>query len=108
MIDWVLEELDRQVMTRMTLTQTVEGHLLSIMTEVDDNHMTENDSLMEAEIRLAKAATIITIIAIIAIIVTYHAQPAAISHRMVAMVTMGVVMTMQAIIVLHADIDQIL
>ena len=102
MIDWVLEELDRQVMTRMTLTQTVEGHLLSIMIEIDDNHMTENDSRMEAEIRLAKAATITTIIA------TYHARPAAINHRMVAMVTMGVVMTMQTIIVMHAELDQIL
>ena len=102
------EVLDNRVMTWMTLTQTVEGHLLSIMIEIDDNHMTENDSLMEAEIRLAKAATIITIIAIIAIIVTYHAQPAAISHRMVVMVTMGVVMTMQTIIVMHAELDQIL
>ena len=64
------------------------------MIEVADSHMIENDSRTEAEIRLAKAAIPITII------VTYHARPLVINHRMVAMVTMTA--TMVTMVVMYS------
>ena len=100
------EVLANQGIAQMTQGQTVEDLLLLITIEIDVIHMTETDNLMEVVTHPAKVTTITTIIAIIAIIVTYHALPEAI--RMVAVVTTEVVMTIQTITVMHAELDQTL